>query len=36
MQENDQTGNTISVDYTFDPHFALGIYAKGDAGRNEF
>ena len=28
MQENDETGNTLSVDYTFDPHFALGLYAK--------
>ena len=36
MQENDQTGNTVTVDYTFDPHFALGVYAKHDAGRNEF
>ena len=29
MQENDETGNTLSVDYTFDPHFALGLHAKG-------
>jgi hypothetical protein len=36
MQENDQTGNTLSVDYTFDPHFALGIYAKRDIGGNDF
>jgi hypothetical protein len=36
MQENDQTGNTLSVDYTFDPHFALGMYAKRDIGGNDF
>jgi hypothetical protein len=36
MQENDQTGNTLSIDYTFNPHFALGLYAKRDAGRSDF
>jgi hypothetical protein len=36
MQENDETGNTLSVDYTFDPHFALGLYAKRDIGGKEF
>jgi hypothetical protein len=36
MQENDETGHTLSVDYTFDPHFALGLYAKQDIGGKEF
>ena len=28
MQENDETGHTLAIDYTFDPHFALGLYSK--------
>jgi hypothetical protein len=28
MQENDETGHTLTIDYTFDPHFALGVYSK--------
>jgi hypothetical protein len=36
MQENDETGHTLSVDYTFDPRFALGLYAKRDIGGKEF
>lgn len=36
MQENDETGHTLSIDYTFDPHFALGLYAKRDIGGKEF
>jgi|ERR1044071_2261715 hypothetical protein len=36
MQENDETGYTLSVDYTFDPHFALGIYSKYEINGNEF
>ena len=36
MQENDETGNTLTVDYTFNPHFALGLYAKRDIGGEEF
>ena len=36
MQENDETGNTVSLDYTFDPHFAIGLYAKRDIGGNDF
>ena len=28
MQENDETGHTLSIDYTFDPHFAFGLYSK--------
>lgn len=36
MQENDETGYTLTVDYTFDPRFALGTYAKYEIGGNEF
>jgi hypothetical protein len=36
MQENDETGYTLSIDYTFDPHFALGVYSKYEIGGNEF
>jgi hypothetical protein len=36
MQENDETGNTLTVDYTFNPHFALALYAKRDIGGKEF
>lgn len=36
MQENDETGNTLTLDYTFNPHFALGLYAKRDIGEREF
>jgi len=36
MQENDETGNTLAIDYTFHPHFALGLYAKRDTGGQEF
>lgn len=28
MQENDETGYSISVDYTFNPRFALAVYSK--------
>ena len=35
MQENDETGNTLTLDYTFDPHFSLGLYAKRDIGEKE-
>lgn len=28
MQENDETGHTLALDYTVDPRLALGIYAK--------
>jgi hypothetical protein len=35
MQENDETGYTLSVDYTFDPHFALGLYAKYEINQRE-
>jgi hypothetical protein len=36
MQENDETGYTVTVDYTFNPHFALGIYAKYEIGGDDF
>jgi hypothetical protein len=36
MQENDETGHTLAVDYTFDPHFALGLYAKYERGGDDF
>jgi hypothetical protein len=36
MQENDETGHTLSIDYTFDPHFALGLYSKYEIGGREF
>ena len=36
MQENDETGHTLSLDYTFNPHFALGLYSKYEIGGNEF
>jgi hypothetical protein len=28
MQENDETGHTLSMDYTVTPHYAIGLYAK--------
>jgi hypothetical protein len=36
MQENDETGHTLNLDYTFDPHFALGLYSKYEIGGDEF
>ena len=36
MQENDETGYTLSIDYTFHPHFALGLYSKYEIGGNDF
>jgi hypothetical protein len=36
MQENDETGHTLSIDYTFDPHFALGVYSKYEINGKEF
>ena len=36
MQENDETGYTLSIDYTFNPHFAVGLYSKYEIGGNEF
>jgi hypothetical protein len=36
MQENDETGHTLSLDYTFDPRFAVGLYSKYEMGGNDF
>ena len=36
MQENDETGHTLTIDYTFDPHFALGVYSKYEINQREF
>jgi len=36
MQENDETGNTLSMDYTIDPKLALAVYAKQENGGKEF
>jgi hypothetical protein len=36
MQENDETGYTLSIDYTFNPHFALSIYSKYEINQDEF
>jgi DNA-binding transcriptional MerR regulator len=36
MQENDETGHTLSVDYTLDPNYAVGLYAKQEEGGKEF
>lgn len=36
MQENDETGNTISLDYTISPDYAVGLYAKHENGGKEF
>ena len=36
MQENDETGNTLSLDYTIDPSLAVGLYAKKESGDKDF
>lgn len=36
MQENDETGHTISLDYTVDPKLAVGMYAKKESGDKDF
>ena len=36
MQENDETGHTLSLDYTVTPNYALGLYAKQEEGGKEF
>jgi DNA-binding transcriptional MerR regulator len=30
MQENDETGHTVSLDYTVTPNYAVGLYAKDE------
>jgi len=32
MQENDETGHTLAVDYTLTPDYAFGLYAKQEEG----
>ncbi len=36
MQENDETGHSLSLDYTVTPRYALGLYAKQESGGKEF
>lgn len=36
MQENDETGHTLSLDYTIDPKLAVGLYAKKESGDKDF
>lgn len=36
MQENDETGHTLSLDYTIDPKLAVGLYAKKESGDMDF
>lgn len=36
MQENDETGHTLSLDYTIDPKLAVGLYAKKENGDKDF
>ena len=35
MVENDETGNTLNLDYTFSPHFAAALYVKHEIGGDE-
>jgi hypothetical protein len=35
MQENDETGHTLTIDYTFDPHFSLGLFSKYEINQSE-
>lgn len=36
MQENDETGVTLALDYTLTPNYAIGIYAKQENTGKEF
>ena len=36
MQENDETGHTVTIDYTFNPRFALGLYSKYEINQDQF
>ena len=36
MQENDETGHTLNLDYTITPNYAVGLYAKQEVGGKEF
>lgn len=35
MQENDETGHTVSMDYTFNPHYAVGWYSKWEENERD-
>ena len=35
MQENDETGHTLSLDYTIDPRLAVGLYAKKEINQKK-
>ncbi len=35
MQENDETGHTLSLDYTIDPKLAVGLYAKKEENQKK-
>src|SRR5215831_13509873 len=35
MQENDETGHTLSLDYTFTPITAIGLYVKQEENGRE-
>lgn len=36
MQENDWTGNTLSLDYTITPNYAAALYSKSERGGDEY
>jgi hypothetical protein len=36
MQENDETGYSVSVDYTVTPRYAVAVYAKKEAGGDDY
>jgi hypothetical protein len=36
MVENDETGNTASIDYTFSPRAAVALYVKRETGGDNF
>jgi hypothetical protein len=36
MQENDETGNTLSLDYTLSPEHAVGFYVKKERGLKDY
>src|SRR5689334_11981337 len=36
MQENDETGHTLSLDYTVTPRYAVALYAKKESGGDDF
>lgn len=36
MQENDETGHTLSIDYTVTPQYAVALYAKKESSGDNF